>query len=63
MVSINQSQWMVYKQSIKLQANVHKMSIILNKSKEVRKGSILIDYVKLNVSPSLLEDTTEIHEI
>lgn len=63
LAQINQPQWMVYKQSIKVKSSVHKIDIILNKSKDIRKGSLLIDYVKLNAMPVISEISTEIYEI
>lgn len=63
MGQVNRSQWMIYKEIIKIDSNVHHVTITLNKTPEVRTGNVIIDYVSLVPAPSVVEETTEIHEI
>ncbi|ECP9029759.1 hypothetical protein FU976_08060 [Campylobacter jejuni] len=60
---LNSDQWMIYKEHIDIKANVHHVTITLNKTSEARTGSILCDYIMLHPSPNISNDTTEIHEI
>jgi hypothetical protein len=60
---INRNQWMIYKEFIDIGANVHHVTITLNKTPETRTGNVIVDYVSLTPSPSIVEETTEIHEI
>jgi hypothetical protein len=63
LAQINRDQWMVYKEYIDINTNVHHVTITLNKTAEVRTGRILYDYVMLTPSPTISNETTEIHEI
>lgn len=63
LASINRDQWMIYKEDIEVDDNVHHVTITLNKTSENRVGRILYDYVMLHPNPTISEETTEIHEI
>ena len=63
LAQVNRSQWMIYKEFLDIDSNVHHVTITLNKTPETRTGNIVIDYVSLIPSPNISEETTEIHEI
>jgi hypothetical protein len=60
---INRDQWMIYKEYIDLNPDVHHVTITLNKTSETRTGRIIYDYVMLQPSSTISEETTEILEI
>lgn len=60
---INRDQWMVYKEYIQVTADVHHITITLNKTPEDLTGRILYDYVMLHPMPAITEESVEIHEI
>lgn len=61
--TINRDQWMIYKDYISINPNIHHVTITLNKTAEVRTGRIIYDYIKIVPSPDLTQQTIEIHEI
>lgn len=61
--NLSSNQWMVYREYIEVEENLHHLTITLNKSEQERTGNAIVDYVTFVPSPVIVEETTEIHEI